>query len=45
MRVCKPGKAQCVIDVNLLGTLNTVEPAIEPLIASRGHAVLVSSLG
>jgi len=45
IRMLKPGEAQRVIDVNLIGTLNTVQPAIEPLIASRGHAVLVSSLG
>jgi len=45
IRMCKPGEAQRVIDVNLLGTLNTVQPAIEPLIASRGHVVVVSSLG
>ncbi|MGH3636011.1 MAG: SDR family NAD(P)-dependent oxidoreductase [Mycobacterium sp.] len=45
LRVLKPGEAQHVIDVNLLSTLNTVQPAIEPLIASHGHAVLVSSLG
>jgi NAD(P)-dependent dehydrogenase (short-subunit alcohol dehydrogenase family) len=45
LRVCKPGEAQRVIDVNLIGTLNTVQPAIEPLIASRGHVVVVSSLG
>jgi NAD(P)-dependent dehydrogenase (short-subunit alcohol dehydrogenase family) len=45
LRVLKPGDAQRVIDVNLIGTLNTIQPAIQPLIASRGHAVVVSSLG
>ena len=45
LRVLKPGEAQHVIDVNLLGTLNTIQPAIEPLIAAHGHVVLVSSLG
>lgn len=45
LRVLKPGEAQRVFNVNLIGTLNTVQPAIEPLIASRGHAVLISSLG
>jgi NAD(P)-dependent dehydrogenase (short-subunit alcohol dehydrogenase family) len=45
LRVLEPGTAQRVIDVNLVGTLNTLEPAIDPLIASRGHAVLVSSMG
>jgi NAD(P)-dependent dehydrogenase (short-subunit alcohol dehydrogenase family) len=45
LRLLKAGEAQHVIDVNLIGTLNTVQPAIEPLIASRGHAVLVSSMG
>lgn len=45
LRVLEPGVAQRVFDVNLIGTVNTVLPAIEPLIASRGHVVLVSSLG
>lgn len=45
LRLLQPGEAQRVISVNLLGTLNTVQPAIEPLIASHGHVVLVSSLG
>jgi NAD(P)-dependent dehydrogenase (short-subunit alcohol dehydrogenase family) len=45
LRVLKPGEAQRVIDVNLTGTLNTVQPAIEPLIASGGHIVVVSSMG
>ncbi len=45
LRVLKPGEAQRVIDVNLTGTLNTIHPAIEPLIASGGHIVVVSSMG
>lgn len=45
LRVLKPGEAQRVIDVNLTGTLNTVQPAIEALIASKGRIVLVSSMG
>lgn len=45
LRVLKPGEAQRVIDVNLTGTLNTIQPAIEPLIASGGHIVVVSSMG
>jgi NAD(P)-dependent dehydrogenase (short-subunit alcohol dehydrogenase family) len=45
LRVLEPGVPQRVIDVNLIGTLNTVHPAIEPLIASRGHIVVVSSMG
>jgi NAD(P)-dependent dehydrogenase (short-subunit alcohol dehydrogenase family) len=45
LRVLAPGEAQRVIDVNLIGTLNTVHPAIEPLIASRGHIAVVSSMG
>jgi NAD(P)-dependent dehydrogenase (short-subunit alcohol dehydrogenase family) len=45
LRLLKPGEAQRVVDVNLIGTLNTVLPAIEPLIASRGHIALVSSMG
>ncbi|MGV0742709.1 SDR family NAD(P)-dependent oxidoreductase [Mycolicibacterium sp. XJ870] len=45
IRTLKPGEAQHVIDVNLIGTLNTIQPAIEPLIASRGHIVVVSSMG
>jgi NAD(P)-dependent dehydrogenase (short-subunit alcohol dehydrogenase family) len=45
LRLLKSGEAQRVVDVNLIGTLNTIQPAIEPLIASHGHAVVVSSLG
>ncbi|MCV7413688.1 SDR family NAD(P)-dependent oxidoreductase [Mycolicibacterium litorale] len=45
VRSLKPGEAQRVIEVNLIGTLNTIEPAIEPLIAARGHIVVVSSMG
>lgn len=45
IRTLKPGEAQRVIEVNLIGTLNTVQPAIEPLIAARGHIVVVSSMG
>lgn len=45
LRSLKPGEAQRVIDVNLVGTLNTIHPALEPLIASRGHIVVVSSMG
>lgn len=45
VRVLEPGVPQRVIDVNLIGTLNTIQPAIEPLIASRGHIIVVSSMG
>ncbi|BCI53452.1 short-chain dehydrogenase [Mycolicibacterium litorale] len=45
LRLLEPGVAQRVFDVNLIGTLNTVLPSIEPLMATRGHIVLVSSLG
>lgn len=45
LRVLTPGEAQRVIDVNLTGTLNTILPAIEPLIESRGHVVVISSMG
>jgi NAD(P)-dependent dehydrogenase (short-subunit alcohol dehydrogenase family) len=45
LRVLEPGEAQRVIDVNLTGTLNTIQPAIEPLIASGGHVVVISSMG
>lgn len=45
MRTLKPGEAQRVIDVNLVGTLNTIHPALEALIAARGHIVVVSSMG
>ena len=34
-----------MIDVNLTGTLNTIQPAIEPLIASGGHVIVISSMG
>jgi NAD(P)-dependent dehydrogenase (short-subunit alcohol dehydrogenase family) len=45
MRALAPGVAQRVIEVNLNGTVNTVHPAIGPLIESGGHIVLVSSMG
>jgi NAD(P)-dependent dehydrogenase (short-subunit alcohol dehydrogenase family) len=45
LRALEPGEAQRVIDVNLTGTLNAIHPAIEPLIASRGHIIVVSSMG
>lgn len=32
-----------IIDINLIGVLNTVKPAIEPIIESRGHIVVVAS--
>lgn len=32
-----------IIDINLIGVLNTVKPAIEPIIESHGHIVLVAS--
>lgn len=37
--------AHRVIEVNLIGALNTIQPALDHLIASKGHAVLVSSVG
>lgn len=45
LRALAPGEAQRVIDVNLTGTLNAIHPAIEALIASRGHIIVVSSMG
>lgn len=45
VRMLKPGEAQRVIDVNLTGTLNTIQPAIEALIASHGQIVVISSMG
>lgn len=44
MRVADVATFDRVIDVNLNGVVNTVRPALEPIIASRGHIMLVSSI-
>lgn len=43
VRTLDPAEFDKVIAVNLTGVLNTVQPAIEPLIDTGGHIVVVSS--
>lgn len=43
IRSVDPAAFDRVVDVNLTGVLNTVQPAIEELIARRGHIVVVTS--
>lgn len=43
VRTIDPAEFDRIIDVNLTGVLNTVKPAIEPIIENRGHIVLVAS--
>lgn len=43
LRVADPVEFAHVVDVNLLGVLHTVQPAIEHLLARRGHIVVVAS--
>ena len=43
LRTLDPAEFDKVIDVNLTGVLNTVQPAIEQLIANQGHVVVVAS--
>jgi NAD(P)-dependent dehydrogenase (short-subunit alcohol dehydrogenase family) len=44
LRTTEPDDYDRVIAVNQTGVFNTVKPAIEPVIASRGHMVVVSSV-
>ena len=43
LRTGNPDDFDRVIAVNVTGVLNTVQPAIEPLIKHRGHVVVVAS--
>ncbi|GAB2663288.1 SDR family oxidoreductase [Saccharopolyspora gloriosae] len=43
LRQIDPADFDRVIDINLMGVFNTVRPAIDEVIARRGHIVVVSS--
>ncbi len=43
VRTIPPDEFDRIVDINLIGVLNTVKPAIEPIIESRGHIVVVAS--
>ncbi|CAM3590564.1 short-chain dehydrogenase/reductase [Smaragdicoccus niigatensis] len=43
IRTIEADEFERIIDVNLIGVFNTVKPAIEPIIESQGHIVLVAS--
>jgi NAD(P)-dependent dehydrogenase (short-subunit alcohol dehydrogenase family) len=44
LRTVDPDEYDRVIAINQTGVFNTVKPAIEPVIASRGHMVVVASV-
>lgn len=44
LRVQDPARARQVFDVNVQGALDTAAAAIEPIIASRGQIVVISSV-
>ncbi len=44
LRTIDPDDYDRVVAVNQTGAFNTVHPAIEPIIASRGHIVVVASV-
>jgi NAD(P)-dependent dehydrogenase (short-subunit alcohol dehydrogenase family) len=44
LRTIDPIEFDRVIAINQTGVFNTVKPAIEPIIASRGHVVVVASM-
>jgi NAD(P)-dependent dehydrogenase (short-subunit alcohol dehydrogenase family) len=44
LRTIEPDEYDRVVAVNQTGVFNTVHPAIEPIIASRGHIVVVASV-
>jgi NAD(P)-dependent dehydrogenase (short-subunit alcohol dehydrogenase family) len=44
LRTIDPDDYDRVVAVNQTGVFNTVHPAIEPIIASRGHIVVVASV-
>jgi NADP-dependent 3-hydroxy acid dehydrogenase YdfG len=43
LRTIEPDEFDRVIDVNLVGVFNTVHPALDEIVANRGHVVVVSS--
>jgi NAD(P)-dependent dehydrogenase (short-subunit alcohol dehydrogenase family) len=43
LRTMDPSEFDRVVDINLTGVFNTVHPAIEPVVAARGHVVVVAS--
>lgn len=43
VRSIEPDEFDRVIDVNLVGVFNTVYPALDHIVANRGHVVVVSS--
>lgn len=43
LRQLDPGEFEKVLQVNVTGVLNTVHPAVDALIAARGHIVVVAS--
>ena len=44
LRTIDPDEYDRVIGINQTGVFNTIHPAIEPVIASRGHMVIISSV-
>lgn len=43
LRTVAPDEFDRVIDINLVGVFNTVKPALDHVVAHRGHVVVVSS--
>lgn len=43
LRSIEPDEFDRVVDINLLGVFNTVHPALDHVVANRGHVVVVSS--
>lgn len=43
LRSDDPADFERVVDVNLIGTYNTVKAAVEPVIATRGHIEIIAS--
>ncbi|KAA1416949.1 SDR family oxidoreductase [Nocardioides humilatus] len=43
LRTIAPDEFDRVVDINLIGVFNTVHPALDHVIANRGHVVVVSS--
>ncbi|WP_238846229.1 short-chain dehydrogenase/reductase [Nocardia terpenica] len=44
VRTVEPGEFDRVLDINLSGAFNTVRPALEQIIANKGHVVIVASV-
>lgn len=43
VRSIEPDEFDRVVDINLIGVFNTVRPALDQVVANRGHVVVVSS--